>query len=64
MTGKEKKTPSYLLVQAKNIDDARRLTNEHMKDSVADWNCEAVSETKIMDVFLYGEESNKTEIKG
>lgn len=60
MTAKEKKTPLYLLVQAKNIDDARRLTNEHMKDSVADWNCEAVSETKIMDVFVYGEESKKT----
>lgn len=58
-TMKEKKTPLYLLVQAKNIDDARRLTNEHMKDSVADWNCEAVSETKIMDVFVYGEESKK-----
>lgn len=58
-TMKKKKTPSYLLVQAKNIDDARRLTNEHMKDSVADWNCEAVSETKIMDVFVYGEESKK-----
>ncbi len=58
-TGKEKKAPLYLLVQAKNIDDARRLTNEHMKDSVADWNCEAVSETKIMDVFVYGEESKK-----
>lgn len=64
MTSKEKKTPLYLLVQAKNIDDARRLTNEHMKGTVSDWNCEAVSETKIMDVFVYGEESNKTESKG
>lgn len=52
-TDKEKKMPSYLLVQAKNIDDARRLTNEHMKGTVSDWDCEAVSETKIMDVFLY-----------
>lgn len=58
-TYKEKKTPLYLLVQAKNIDDARRLTNEHMKNSVLDWNCEAVSETKIVEVFLYKKASNK-----
>lgn len=58
-TMREKKTPCWLLVQAKDIDDARRLTNEHMRDSVADWNCESVSETKIMDVFVYGEESKK-----
>lgn len=58
-TMREKKTPCWLLVQAKDIDDARRLTNEHMKDSVVDWNCESVSETKIMDVFVYGEESDK-----
>lgn len=52
-TGKEKKTATYLLVQAKDIDDARRMTNKYMEGTVVDWNCEAVSETKIMDVFLY-----------
>lgn len=52
-TGKEKKAPQYLLVQAKDIDHARLTTDEYMKPSMADWNCEAVQETKIMDVFRY-----------
>lgn len=52
-TEKEKKTAVYYLVQAKDIDDARRMTNKHMEGTMMDWDCEAVSETKIMDVFLY-----------
>lgn len=52
-TGKEKKAPKYLLVQAKDIDHARKVTNDYMKGSMVDWNCEAVQETKIMDVFKY-----------
>ena len=52
-TEKEKKTATYLLVQAKDIDDARRMTNKYMDGTVVDWDCEAVSETKIMDVFFY-----------
>ena len=51
--GKEKKAAVYYLIQAKDIDDARRMTNKHMEGSVLDWECEAVSETKIMDVFFY-----------
>ena len=51
--GKEKKAAVYYLIQAKDIDDARRMTNKHMEGSVLDWDCEAVSETKIMDVFFY-----------
>lgn len=52
-TEKEKKTAVYLLVQAKDIDDARRMTDKHQEGTLMDWECEAVSETKIMDVFLY-----------
>lgn len=52
-TMSEKKQPLYLLVQAHDIDDARSRLNEHMKGTMADWVCEAVQETKIMDVFLY-----------
>lgn len=52
-SGAEKKSPVYLLVQASDIDDARKRLNEHMKGTMADWVCEAVQETKIMDVFLY-----------
>lgn len=49
----EKKQPLYLLIQASDIDDARKRLNEHMRGTMADWVCEAVQETKIMDVFLY-----------
>lgn len=52
-SGAEKKQHIYLLVQAQDIDDARKRLNEHMKGTMADWVCEAVQETKIMDVFLY-----------
>lgn len=52
-TDKEKKNAVYYLIQAKDIDDARRMTNKYMEGSMIDWDCEAVSETKIMDVFLY-----------
>lgn len=52
---KEKKNAVYLyyLIQAKDIDDARRMTNKFMEGSVLDWDCEAVQETKVMDVFFY-----------
>lgn len=52
-TDKEKKNAVYYLIQAKDIDDARRMTNKFMEGSVLDWDCEAVQETKIMDVFFY-----------
>lgn len=52
-TMSEKKSPVYMLVQAYDIDDARKRLNEHMRGTMADWVCEAVQETKIMDVFLY-----------
>ena len=52
-TDKEKKNAVYYLIQAKDIDDARRMTNKHMEGSVTDWDCEAVQETKVMDVFFY-----------
>ena len=59
MIGKEKKTPSYLLVQAKNIDDARRLTNEHMKDSVADWNARLYLKQRLWMSFYMARNQTK-----
>lgn len=52
-SGKEKKAPQHLLVQARDINHAREMTDAYMKDSMVDWNCEAIQETKIMDVFMY-----------
>ena len=42
----EKKQPLYLLVQAHDIDDARKRLNEHMRGTMADWVCEAVQEAR------------------
>ena len=52
-TCKEKKTAMHYLVQAKDIDDARRLTDAFMSPTAIDYATEAVQETKIMDVYLY-----------
>ena len=57
-TYKEKKSPFYMLIQAKDIDHARQCTDNHMKGTLADWECEAVSETKIMDVFLISKDES------
>lgn len=52
-SGAEKKQAYFYLIQANDIDHARICLNEHMESSMADWECEALQETKIMDVFLY-----------
>lgn len=52
-TEKEKKAAVYYLVQAKDIDDARRLTDAFIASAIIDYTTEAVQETKIMDVYLY-----------
>lgn len=49
----EKKQAQYYLVQAKNIDNAKLTLEQFMHGTMADWECEALQETKIMDVFLY-----------
>lgn len=57
--GAEKKTSNYFLLEASDLDDAKKRLNEHMKGTMADWEAESVSETKIMDVYPYSEkESN------
>lgn len=51
-TEKEKRLPKYLLVQAREIDHAREITDGFMRGTMVDWDCEAVQETRIMDVFM------------
>lgn len=52
-SGKEKKMPVYLLVEAKDIDDARATLENFMKGTISDWQCESIQETKILDVFTF-----------
>lgn len=52
-SGKEKKTHSYMLVEAATIEEAKLIVDKSMEGSVSDYEVPAVSETKIQDVFEY-----------
>lgn len=52
-SGREKKTPAFMLVQAPDIDTAKTLFAERMKGTLADYVVEGITETKIMDVYQY-----------
>lgn len=54
-SGKEKKTNIYLLVQADDAKQAYDNTIVAMKGTMGEYSIPAVSETAIMDVFLYKE---------
>lgn len=59
-SGAEKKSASYLLVQASDLRDAVRRLDEGMKGSMADYEIAAVSDTAIMDVYPYRAEDGAT----
>ena len=52
-SGREKKTPAYMLVQASTIDEAKSRFAESMKGTLADYVVESITETKVVDVFPY-----------
>lgn len=54
-TGKERKTNTYLLVQANDTKDAYDKTIIVMKNTIGEYSIPAVSETSIMNVFFYTE---------
>lgn len=53
-SGAEKKTASFVLVQAADLRDAVRKLDEGMKGTMADYQIRAVTETAIVDVYPYG----------
>lgn len=59
-TGREKKTPAYMLVQASTIDEAKSRLAEGMKGTMSDYVVESITETKVVDVFPYEEGKEKT----
>jgi hypothetical protein len=61
-SGKEKKTNSYMLVEAETIEGAKLIADKLMESSVSDYEIPAINETKIQDVFEY-EMSDDDEIK-
>lgn len=52
-SGKEKTTSTQILIQAADLRDAVKKLDEGMKGTMADYQIASVSETKIMDVYLY-----------
>lgn len=55
-SGAEKKTACYLYVQAATSDIAIKRLHECMKSTMVDYVLSSVSETPIMDVYLYGKD--------
>ena len=54
-TGREKKTPAYMMVQASTIDEAKIRFADGMEGTMADYVVESITETKVVDVFPYEE---------
>lgn len=52
-TAVEKKKASFILVQADNFADALKNFNEGMRGSMADFEIEAITETKLVEVYKY-----------
>lgn len=52
-SGAEKKTSTYVLVQASDLDRAKQNLDERMKGTMADYQVPSVVETAIMDVYPY-----------
>ena len=52
-SGKERRTPVYVMVQANTQQGATDNFNEGMKGTMVDYEIEKIAETKIMDVYPY-----------
>lgn len=50
-SGRERKTPQVIIIQASSVDDARKRFDTYIKGWLTDVTLEAVSETKYMDYF-------------
>lgn len=58
-SGKERKTNLYILVQANDVKEAFDNTTEVMKTTLGEYSIPAISESPIMDVFPYFEDTEK-----
>lgn len=58
-TAREKKTSTYILVQADTVEDARKNLDEGMKGTLADYAIASIAETTIMDIYPYTSDENK-----
>lgn len=60
-SGKEKKSNTFILVQANNVADALDVFNEGMKGTMGDFEVVSVAETPLMDVFPFSDKPLKAE---
>ncbi|WP_037315601.1 DUF4494 domain-containing protein [Salegentibacter sp. Hel_I_6] len=62
-SGKEKKTNTYLLVQANDVKEAFENTTQAMQNTMGDYSIPAITESPILAVFPYftGEEEELEE---
>ena len=57
-TEKEKKSTVTYLVQASNLDEAKKNIMDVMDGTMIDYDIQSIAETKIMDVFEYTEKKD------
>lgn len=55
-SGTEKKTSQNYLVQASGLREAVKNLDKYMEGTLSDYDIQSVSETAIMDVFMYKED--------
>lgn len=58
-SGTEKKTAAQMLAQASSLKETLAVVEKGMANTLADYNSVSLTETPIMDVFPYSEESKK-----
>lgn len=62
-SGKEKRANTFYLVQADDIDKAKGYIDELLHASLLDYEVASVVETKLLDVFLYENKSERKQTK-
>lgn len=63
-TGREKRSTVYYLVQAHNIDNAKKYIKEFMDGTMTDYEIMAISDTPIMDVYEYEQKEDGNDTSG
>ena len=58
-SGREKRNPAYMLIQASSFDQAKKNLDTGMKGTMSDWELNTISETNITEVLTYsGDEAS------
>lgn len=60
-TGTEKSVASVMLIQAKDFKSAVANLDTAMKGTMSDWELHTLAETKILDVFMHGADSDNSD---